>query len=158
MDSLPRIEHKEDQSKLKKIGRGYLKTQVTEVGSDSVPLQNAQSARQDSDFSLSRLKLVIEARNEEWKKIQEQTGRENPKFPSVYKSIELFRGKIEEKMKNARLEDLTNQNSHKWPSILRRDLSLADVALKKPITRTFHDEGEFSARGNSKFKSEESWL
>lgn len=155
MDSLPRIEHKEDQSKLKKINRGHLKTGV---GSDSTPLQNAESARQDKDFSLSRLKIVIESRNEEWKKIQEQTRREDPKFPSVYKSIELFRGKMEEKMKHTRLEDLINQNSCKWPSVLRRDLSLADVALKKPIAHTFHDEGEFTTRGNSKLRSEESWL
>lgn len=56
----------------------------------------------------------MEERNEEWKKIRGKMNRENDKFPSIYKSSETYRSKVEEKEKGVKTEELSNLNSSKW--------------------------------------------
>ncbi len=58
--------------------------------------------------------MVMEERNEEWKKIRGKMNRENDKFPSIYKSSETYRSKVEEKEKGVKTEELSNLNSSKW--------------------------------------------
>ena len=84
--------------------------------------------------------------------------RKGEKFPTIYKSIDLFRGKVEAKESGKKIDELPNQISSKWPNVLRKEVCVEEMNPKQAIAKTFHDDGVFLTRGKSKFRQEEEWL
>ena len=80
------------------------------------------------------------------------------KFPSVFRRIENYRNKVEEREKHATLVEQPISSSNKWPQILRNEMKLGEMNTKREVPRTFQDKGEFGVAGVSKLRSEEEWL
>ena len=58
-------------------------------------------------------------------------GRSDVKFPSVFRRIENYRSKVEEREKHVTLIEQPNSNSNKWPQILRNELKLTQMNTKR---------------------------
>lgn len=67
---------------------------MTEVDLNRFSSHHLTIEDSNHNFSLCKLKNAMKLRNEEWKKMQVKTGREDSKFPSVYKSIDAYRSKV----------------------------------------------------------------
>ncbi len=50
------------------------------------------------------------------------------------------------------------QRSSLWQKTLRNDKDISELAKGKLIAKTFHDSGQFTAKGISKLRMQHEWL